>query len=227
MPETTSLFNKIATHYDSLNTFFSFGMDKIWRKKLAEQIRGSHLILDIATGTGEVAIETLRKLEGSKVVGIDSSAQMLGLANKKCSSPEFSDKIMLVQGFAENLPFNNDRFDAITIAFGIRNTVNPLQSLTEMIRVLKPGGKVAILEFTIPKNKIFAPIYLFYFKKFLPFVGSLFGNKKEYKYLSDSTSEFPQRENFIELMKDAGLSPEESIELMIGTVIIYTGVKSQ
>jgi demethylmenaquinone methyltransferase/2-methoxy-6-polyprenyl-1,4-benzoquinol methylase len=202
-------------------------MDKIWRKKLAEQIRGSHLILDIATGTGEVAIETVRKLEGSKVIGIDPSAQMLGLANKKCSSPELSDKIMLVQGFAEYLPFSNDKFDAITIAFGIRNTVNPLKSLTEMKRVLKPGGKVAILEFTIPRNKIFAPLYLFYFKNFLPFVGSLFGNKKEYKYLSDSTSEFPQRENFIELMKDAGLSPEESIGLMIGTVIIYTGVKSQ
>jgi len=226
MPETTSLFNKIAKHYDSLNTFFSFGMDKIWRKRLAEQIRGSHLILDIATGTGEVAIETIKKLENSKVIGIDPSAQMLRLANKKCESPQYINKIMFVQGFAESLPFSDNSFDAITIAFGIRNTVNPLQSLTEMKRVLKPGGKVAILEFTIPKNEIFAPIYLFYFKKFLPFVGSLFGSKKEYKYLSDSTSEFPQREKFIEIMKDAGLKYQESIELMIGSVIIYRGIKS-
>jgi len=227
MPETTSLFNKIAKHYDSLNTLFSFGMDKIWRKQLAEQIRGSHLILDIATGTGEVAIETIKKLEDSKVIGIDPSAQMLELANQKSKSPQYSNKIMLVQGFAEYLPFGSDKFDAVTIAFGIRNTLNPLESLTEMKRVLKPGGKVAILEFTIPKNRIFAPLYLFYFKKFLPFVGSFFGNKKEYKYLSDSTSEFPQREKFIEIMKDAGLKHQESIELMIGTVIIYTGVKSQ
>ena len=225
MPETTSLFNKIAKHYDSLNTFFSFGMDKIWRKQLAEQIRGSHLILDIATGTGEVAIETIKKLEDSKVIGIDPSAQMLELANQKSKSTQYSNKIMLVQGFAEYLPFGNGAFDAITIAFGIRNTVNPLQALTEMKRVLKPGGKVAILEFTTPKNKIFAPIYLFYFKKFLPFVGSIFGNKKEYKYLSDSTSEFPQREKFIEIMKEAGLNHQKSIEIMIGTVIIYTGTK--
>ena len=222
MPETTSLFNKIARHYDSLNTFFSFGMDKIWRKKLVEQIRGSSLILDIATGTGEVALETVKKLESSQVIGIDPSGQMLRFAKKKCESIK---KITLVQGYAEDLPFRNDAFDAITIAFGIRNTVNPLQSLREMNRVLKPGGKVAILEFTIPKNKIFAPVYLFYFKKFLPFIGSFFGSKTEYKYLSDSTSEFPQREKFLKIMKEAQFMPQEYIELMIGTVIIYTGIK--
>lgn len=225
MPETTSLFNKIAKHYDSLNTFFSFGMDKLWRRKLVEQISGSHLILDIATGTGEVAIETVKKLDGCKVTGIDPSAEMLSVAKKKCDSIEYRDKISLVQGYAEDLPFENNMFDAITIAFGIRNTVDPLQSLKEMNRVLKNGGVVAILEFTIPKNVIFAPIYLFYFKKFLPFIGSFFGSKKEYKYLSDSTSAFPQREAFIELMKEAQFEPKESIELMIGTVIIYSGIK--
>jgi len=225
MPETTSLFNKIAKHYDSLNTLFSFGMDKLWRKKLVEQISGSHLILDIATGTGKVAIETVKKLEGSMVIGIDPSAQMLSFAKKKCETIQYRDKISLVQGYAENLPFENDKFDAITIAFGIRNTVNPLQSLKEMNRVLKTGGIVAILEFTIPKNAIFAPIYLFYFKKFLPFIGSFFGSKKEYKYLSDSTSEFPQRGAFLNLMKEAQFEAKESIELMIGTVIIYSGIK--
>ena len=225
MPETTPLFNKIAKHYDFLNTLFSFGMDRIWRRRLAEEIRGSHLILDIATGTGEVAMETIKKLGGSKVIGIDPSAQMLRLAQKKCESPLYFNKIMLIQGVAEYLPFGNDKFDAITIAFGIRNTVNPLLSLKEMNRVLRPGGKAAILEFTIPKNKIFAPVYLFYFRKFLPFIGSLFGNQKEYKYLSDSTSEFPQREKFVEVLNDAGLKNLESKELMIGTVIIYTGIK--
>jgi len=225
MPETTSLFDKIAKHYDSLNTFFSFGMDKLWRKKLAEQIRGSQFVLDIATGTGEVAIETVGKLDAS-VIGIDPSAQMLGIAKTKCGSLKFRDKIALVQGFAEDLPFRNGSFDAITIAFGIRNTVDPLRSLNEMNRVLKPGGKVAILEFTLPKNVIFAPVYLFYFKKFLPFIGSFFGSRKEYKYLSDSTSEFPQRENFLNLMREARFVQEKSIELMIGTVIIYAGIKN-
>ena len=222
MPETTSLFNKIAKHYDSLNTFFSFGMDKVWRKKLVEQIRGSEIVLDIATGTGEVALETVKKLKDSQVVGIDPSGQMLRFAKNKCESIE---RITLVQGYAEDLPFKNDEFNAITIAFGIRNTVKPLESLKEMNRVLKPGGKIAILEFTIPKNRIFAPIYLFYFKKFLPFIGSFFGSQKVYKYLSDSTSEFPQREKFLEIMKEAQFTPEESIELMIGTVIIYRGTK--
>lgn len=222
MPETTSLFNKIAKHYDSLNTFFSFGMDKVWRKKLVEEIKGSNLILDIATGTGEVAIEAVKKLESSQVIGIDPSGQMLRFAKKKCESIK---EITMVQGYAEDLPFRKDEFDAITIAFGIRNTINPLQSLKEMNRVLKPGGKVAILEFTIPKNRIFTPVYLFYFKKFLPFIGSFFGSQKEYKYLSDSTSQFPQREKFLEIMKDAQFTPQESIELMIGTVIIYRGTK--
>ena len=221
MPETTSLFNKIAKHYDSLNTFFSFGMDRVWRKRLADQIRGSKLILDIATGTGEVALETIKKSNDSQIVGIDPSIEMLRLAQNKCEPT----KIKLVQGYAEYLPFKNNTFDAITIAFGIRNTVDPLGSLIEMNRVLKPGGKLAILEFTIPKNQIFAPIYLFYFKKFLPFVGSFFGSEKEYKYLSDSTSEFPQRERFLELMKEADFTTDKSIELMIGTVIIYRGTK--
>lgn len=225
MPETTSLFNKIAKHYDSLNTFFSFGMDKLWRKKLVEQIKGAHLILDIATGTAEVAIETVKKLDGAKVIGIDPSAEMLSFARKKCDTEQFRDKITLVEGYAEDLPFEDGKFDAITIAFGIRNTVNPLESLKEMNRVLRTGGKVAILEFTIPKNVIFAPIYLFYFKKFLPFVGSFFGSQKEYKYLSDSTSAFPQREAFLELMKEAQFETKNSIELMIGTVIIYSGIK--
>jgi demethylmenaquinone methyltransferase/2-methoxy-6-polyprenyl-1,4-benzoquinol methylase len=225
MPETTSLFNKIAKHYDSLNTFFSFGMDKLWRKKLADQITGSSLVLDIATGTGEVAIETVKKLNAS-VIGIDPSAQMLGLGKIKCESLNLRARISLVQGFAEDLPFRSNSFDAITIAFGIRNTVDPLKSLHEMYRVLKPGGKVAILEFTIPKNVIFAPIYLFYFRKFLPFIGSFFGSQKEYKYLSDSTSNFPQRERFLDLMKEASFASLNSIELMIGTVIIYTGEKS-
>ncbi|MGB3363692.1 MAG: ubiquinone/menaquinone biosynthesis methyltransferase, partial [Thermodesulfobacteriota bacterium] len=175
--------------------------------------------------TGEVAIETVKKLDGSKVTGIDPSAEMLSVAKKKCDTIQYRDKISLVQGYAEDLSFENDMFDAITIAFGIRNTVDPLQSLKEMNRVLKNGGIVAILEFTIPKNVIFAPIYLFYFKKFLPFVGSFFGSKKEYKYLSDSTSAFPQREAFIEVMKEAQFEPKESIELMIGTVIIYSGIK--
>lgn len=226
MPETVTLFNKVAKHYDSLNTFFSLGMDRQWRKRLAEEIRGSNLVLDIATGTGEVAIETANKLNGCKVVGVDPSAGMLGLAKQKIESRGGSGTITLAQCEAENLPFRDCTFDAVTIAFGIRNTVDPSKSLSEMKRVLKPGGKVGILEFAIPRNKYFAPVYLFYFKNVLPLVGSLFGTGSEYKYLSDSTSAFPQRESFVNLLKDAGFRPDGSIELMMGIVIIYTAVKS-
>ncbi|MEQ9620251.1 MAG: bifunctional demethylmenaquinone methyltransferase/2-methoxy-6-polyprenyl-1,4-benzoquinol methylase UbiE [Deltaproteobacteria bacterium] len=227
MPDTVTLFNRVAKHYDSLNTFFSLGMDRQWRKRLAEEIRGSLYVLDIATGTGEVAIETVRKLQRAKVVGIDPSGEMLDLAKQKIESGGESEKIMLVQCKAENLPFKDNVFDAVTIAFGIRNTVDPQKSLSEMKRVLKKGGKAGIMEFAIPGNKMFAPLYLFYFKNILPIVGSIFGTGKEYKYLSESTESFPQRESFTELMKDAGLEPEKSIELMMGIVIIYIGIRKE
>ncbi|MGH7850893.1 MAG: ubiquinone/menaquinone biosynthesis methyltransferase [Thermodesulfobacteriota bacterium] len=225
MPDTVKLFNKVAEHYDALNTFFSLGMDRLWRKRLSDQIRGAVKVLDIATGTGEVAIETVRNLKGCRVVGADPSARMLELAGKKISATGNSGRIVLARCGAEHLPFKDGAFDAVTIAFGIRNTADPTKSLSEMNRVLRPGGRVGIMEFAIPRNKFFAPVYLFYFRNFLPFIGSLFGTGTEYKYLSESTSAFPQREGFIKLMEDAGFMTGKPIELMIGIVIIYTGAK--
>src|SRR3990167_902401 len=225
MPDTVKLFNKVAEHYDALNTFFSLGMDRLWRKRLSDQIRGAVKVLDIATGTGEVAIETVRNLKGCRVVGADPSARMLELAGKKISATGNSGRIMLARCGAEHLPFRDGAFDAVTIAFGIRNTADPSKSLSEMNRVLRPGGRGGIMEFAIPRNKFFAPVYLFYFRNFLPFIGSLFGTGTEYKYLSESTSAFPQRESFIKLMADAGFRTGKPIELMMGIVIIYTGAK--
>ena len=225
MPDTVKLFNKVAEHYDALNTFFSLGMDRLWRKRLSDQIRGAGRVLDIATGTGGVAIETVRNLKGCRVVGADPSARMLELAGKKISATGNSGRIMLARCGAEHLPFRDGAFDAVTIAFGIRNTADPSKSLSEMNRVLRPGGRVGIMEFAIPRNKFFAPVYLFYFRNFLPFIGSLFGTGTEYKYLSESTSAFPQRESFIKLMADAGFRTGKPIELMMGIVIIYTGAK--
>lgn len=224
MPQTVPLFNKVAKHYDSLNTFFSLGMDTLWRKKLTQELSGSSSILDIATGTGEVAIQMAKNLSGVKVTGLDPSAGMLELAKIKIDSPGISDKISLTQGSAENLPFSDDSFDAVSIAFGIRNTQDPLKSLSEMRRVLRAGGRAGIMEFAIPENRLFKPLYLFYFKNILPLVASVFGNRNEYKYLSDSTSAFPQREGFIELMENSGLRVEKTVELMLGIVIIYVGV---
>ena len=225
MPDTVNLFDKVARRYDSLNTFFSMGMDRLWRRRLAKSISGSKTVLDIATGTGEVAIETVDVRPEASVFGVDPSSEMLLLARKKIVSRGLSERISLARSRAEELPFKDGSFDAVTIAFGIRNTVDPALSLSEMRRVLRPGGKAAVLEFAIPRQKLFAPLYLFYFKNILPLVGSLFGTKSEYKYLSDSTSAFPQREKFLDLMKESGLTPEKSIEMMLGIVILYTGVK--
>ncbi len=172
-----------------------------------------------------MAIETVRNLKGCRVVGADPSARMLELAGKKISATGNSGRIMLARCGAEHLPFRDGAFDAVTIAFGIRNTADPTKSLSEMNRVLRPGGRVGIMEFAIPRNKFFAPLYLFYFRNFLPFIGSLFGTGTEYKYLSESTSAFPQREGFIKLMEDAGFMTGKPIELMMGIVIIYTGAK--
>ena len=225
MPDTVKLFNKVAKHYDSLNTFFSLGMDSLWRKRLSDEIRGAVSILDIATGTGEVAIETVRNLKGCTVIGADPSDRMLKVARNKIDSTGNNARVRLARCDAEHLPFRSDSFDAVTIAFGIRNTADPFKSLSEMRRVLKPGGKVGVLEFAIPRNKVFSPLYLFYFRHFLPFIASLFGTGVEYKYLSDSTSAFPQREKFLKLMEDAGFKTGKSIELMMGIAIVYTGVK--
>ncbi|HEX3037346.1 MAG TPA: bifunctional demethylmenaquinone methyltransferase/2-methoxy-6-polyprenyl-1,4-benzoquinol methylase UbiE [Thermodesulfobacteriota bacterium] len=225
MPETKSLFNRVAEHYDLLNTIFSLGMDRSWRKRLAEEVRNSRFVLDIATGTAEVAIEVMNRCNGCYVIGLDPSEEMLELGRKKLKSLGINGEIALVKGVAENLPFEDGSFDAITIAFGIRNTVDPLKSLEEMKRVLKPGGIAGILEFAVPQNKLFGSFYMFYLQNILPFIGSLFGRKEEYKYLGDSTSKFPQRDSFTSLMKQARFKVEKPVELTMGTVILYIGVK--
>ena len=225
MPDTVGLFNRVAKRYDALNTFFSLGMDSRWRKRLSDEIRGSLRVLDVATGTGEVAMETVRNLGACRVVGADPSARMLELARRKVALSGLEGRISLARCGAENLPFRSGAFDAVTIAFGIRNTADPLKSLSEMERVLKPGGKAGIMEFAIPRNRFFAPLYLFYFRNILPLVGSLFGTGSEYKYLSESTSAFPQRESFVKLMEEAGFRTAKTIELMMGIVVIYVGIK--
>ena len=225
MPETKSLFNRVAEHYDLLNTLFSFGMDRSWRRRLAEEITSSNLVLDIATGTADVAIEVVKKWNGCFAIGIDPSKQMLDLAHTKLETARVKKKVALVEGFAEDLPFKNGTFDAITIAFGIRNTIDPLISLKEMNRVLKPSGRAGILEFALPRNRLFAPLYMSYIRNMFPFLGLFFGKKNEYQYLVDSIPTFPQRDGFTRLMEEAGFSVIKPIELTMGTVIIYVGVK--
>lgn len=223
MPETSHLFDKIAGHYDLLNTVFSLGIDKYWRKKLSCEVRDRSLILDIATGTAEVAITISEGCSCRRIIGIDPSIKMLGIGLAKIRK---FNNINLVQGRNEHLPFASNTFDAVTIAFGIRNTRDLELSLQEILRVLKPNGKLSVLEFTTPASPFFRPVFLLYSRYVMPLVGSLFGSRREYKYLSDSSAAFPQRERFTEIMKNTGFKYTDYRELTLGISAIYSGTKS-
>jgi demethylmenaquinone methyltransferase/2-methoxy-6-polyprenyl-1,4-benzoquinol methylase len=227
MPETTPIFSSVARHYDLLNRLLSLGIDRAWRKKLAEKTWGLARILDVATGTGDVAIEIAKRFPLAHVVGIDPSTEMLKLASIKITESGLSERIQLKEGVAEELPFPSCTFDAVTIAFGIRNTKDPLLSLKEMKRVLRKGGKVFLLEFGIPENPIIKPLYSLYLNCIVPLMGRLFGRGSEYRYLAESIPQFPQRAEFESLMMKAGIKPQGFSELTFGTAILYTGIKDQ
>ena len=225
MPETKSLFDSISKRYDLLNTALSLGLDRYWRKTLVEKTPTKaplSLALDVAVGTAGVAIEISKRWQGY-VLGIDPSEKMLKLAMKKIKRLGMEEDISLIQGVAEDLPFRDRTFDTATIAFGIRNTADPLQSLREIRRVLRPGGRVGILEFAVPKNRLFKPFYLFYLQNVLPLLASIVSRGEAYRYLADSIVDFPQREEFVELMKKAGFRFRKAVELTMGTVILYVG----
>ena len=192
---------------------------------MVQEIADGSYVLDIATGTAEVAIETKYQKPSSFIAGIDPSEGMLNIGYSKIKKNNIEKDINLILGVAESLPFKNNTFDAVTIAYGIRNTVDYIKSLDEIYRVLKPGGKLLILEFAIPKGMIIKPIYLTYFKYIMPFIGSLFGSRKEYKYLSESTHDFPKRENFLNSMRNSGFKQNELMELSLGISILYSGIK--
>ncbi len=225
MPKTKQIFNNVARNYDLLNRALSLGNDRLWRKKLAREIGNQRLVLDIATGTADVAIEIANTWPLTRVVGLDPSTEMLDVARRKVRLLGLADRIELVEGVAESLPFVPETFDAVTIAFGIRNTDDPKLSLKEIGRVLKRGGKLGVLEFAVPQTPLFAPMYLFYLNYVVPLVGMMFNKGREYKYLAESIPRFPQREEFDELMRSAGIAPQKSFELSMGTVILYLGRK--
>ncbi|MXZ13577.1 MAG: bifunctional demethylmenaquinone methyltransferase/2-methoxy-6-polyprenyl-1,4-benzoquinol methylase UbiE [Candidatus Dadabacteria bacterium] len=225
MPETKKIFDEVARHYDWLNTLFSLGIHKLWRKKLAEQLRGTEYNLDIATGTAEVAIEVAKKHPSTKTVGIDPSMNMLRIAKKKIEDLDLGEKVALVSAAAENLPFAEKQFDSATIAFGIRNTVDYELSLKEIRRVLRESGKLLILEFAIPRNPVFKPLYMFYFRVLMPLVGSIYGRGKEYRYLAESAASFPQRKEFLQHLENAGFRDCRYSELTMGVVVLYSATR--
>lgn len=226
MPDTKELFDKVAKNYDRLNSLFSLGIHSSWRKKLSSRITPNSLVLDVATGTCDVALEVSAMQSGSNIIGLDPSMEMLKLGKMKIDKRDVGKRVHVVSGSAENLPFPDNQFEYATIAFGIRNTVDYMRSLSEILRVLKKEGEFLVLEFAVPENFLFRPVYLFYFNKIMPFIGSLYGRGKEYKYLAESTMAFPQRDRFIECMEKSGFKDCTFKELTLGTVVLYSGFKN-
>lgn len=221
------MFNDIAPRYDLLNHVLSANIDKLWRKKV-RKIIGSiqpEKILDVATGTGDLAIE-LAKLPVSRIVGIDIAADMLEIGKVKVKNKGLEHLIEMQVGDSEAIRFDDEYFDAVSVAFGVRNYENLAQGLREMCRVLKPGGVVAILEFSKPAVFPMKQIYRFYFNHILPFVGKVISkNSSAYTYLPNSVAAFPEGEVFMNEMKKAGFKNPRQQRLTFGIATLYTASK--
>lgn len=220
-------FNDIALSYDKLNHILSFNIDKAWRKKAIRKIDTDNrkYLLDIACGTGDMSILAYRK-GFKRIKGIDISENMLQVAEKKIDKMGLSSFIDFEVEDAEDMPYEAHTFSSISIAFGIRNFANPQKGLDEMFRVLKPGGQICILEFSIPKNIIIRKLYEFYSFKILPTIGGIISkNKEAYEYLPDSVSKFPHGETFLAMMKKSGFTALEAKKLTFGISSLYTGRK--
>lgn len=222
------MFNSIAPRYDLLNRVLSLGIDKRWRRYAVSMIRTSEngKILDVATGTADVALEIAAQTSSSvTITGIDFSSQMVELGKIKVVESKFANRINLQVAPCEEIPFPDSTFDSATIAFGIRNVVDRVSGLKEMLRVLKPGGVTVVLEFSNPKSRVFRALYNFYFLKILPTIGGLISDFSAYKYLPDSVLEFPSQADFMKLMETAGYQNVSHRDLTFGIATVYIGEK--
>jgi demethylmenaquinone methyltransferase / 2-methoxy-6-polyprenyl-1,4-benzoquinol methylase len=223
-----SMFDSIAWRYDFLNHFLSFNIDRLWRKRVIKVISKSYKspdILDVATGTGDLAIAAM-KLNPAKITGIDISRKMLEIGQAKVKKKGYTDKIKLIPGDSERIPFGDNIFDVAMVAFGVRNFSDPLRGLSEMKRVIRNGGMIIVLEFSKPTAFPFEPVYNFYFRKMLPLFGRLFSkDNAAYRYLPDSVMKFPDNEEFLKLLVQAGCSDTHQLKLTGGVASIYTGIK--
>lgn len=226
--QVANMFDKIAFRYDFLNRFLSAGIDVSWRRKAIKELKSlkPQLVLDVATGTGDVAILTHKILKPAKVTGIDISEGMLELGRKKVEKLQLQKSIELLKGDSERIDFDDSSFDAITVAFGVRNYQNLEQGLKEMLRVLRPGGKLVVLEFSKPKQAAFKALYNLYMKVIAPEFGKMIAkNKDAYEYLNDSVQKFPEGEQFIKILDTAGYKSTYFKRLTFGICSIYCGSK--
>ena len=226
--QVSEMFNRIAPWYDLLNRVLSAGIDRQWRRRAIDLLQDSQprLILDVATGTADVALETAKKLRPEKIIGIDISTDMLAIGRQKISRRGLNNIITVEEGDSENVPFPDNTFDAITVAFGVRNFEHLEKGLQEMRRVLKPGGKVVILEFSKPTMFPFKQLYHFYFRNILPFIGRITSkDPKAYRYLYESVQVFPDGAAFLEVLNHLGYQKSRCIPLTLGICSIYEANK--
>lgn len=226
--QVASMFNNISGTYDFLNHFLSLGIDVIWRKMAIKELLADKPanILDVATGTGDFAFEAIRILKPSKITGVDISEGMLAIADEKIRKRKMQDIFEVRLGDSEKLLFDQDTFDAVTVAFGVRNFEDLEKGLSDMLRVLKPGGKAVILEFSKPKVFPVKQAYNFYFKYITPTIGKLFSkDSSAYTYLPESVAAFPDGKDFTAMMEKVGFKNTKYRPLTFGICSIYTGIK--
>jgi demethylmenaquinone methyltransferase/2-methoxy-6-polyprenyl-1,4-benzoquinol methylase len=221
------MFDSISGKYDFLNRSLSFGIDVYWRKRMVNELRKHkpEQILDIATGTADVAL-AMERLKPQYITGLDLSEKMLEKGREKVAKRNLQHLITLVKGDSEQLPYPNNSYDAVTVAFGVRNFENLSLGLSEMSRVLKPGGKVVILEFSRPRIFPIKQLYDFYFRHFLPWWGKLVSkDQSAYTYLYDSVNAFPEGDDFLKIASDSGFRELKAERVTFGIVSLYTGTK--
>lgn len=226
--QVAKMFDNIAWKYDFLNRLLSLGIDRRWRKRAIRLIEKENplTILDVATGTADVAIEIAAKLPKAKITGVDISNKMLDIGRKKIENKKLLDHIELLYGDSEDLGFEDATFDAITVAFGVRNFENLSKGLEEMHRVLKPGGKIVILEFSRPRIFPLKQLFNLYFKHILPSIGKLTSkDPKAYKYLYESVQAFPDYDRFLSVLNNIGYKKSKYIIMTGGICSIYTAEK--
>ena len=225
--QVTKMFDTISKDYDGLNRVISFGIDIKWRKKVVKIVKEGQpeSILDIATGTGDLAIN-LAETNASRIVGLDISPGMLNIGKEKIKTKKLDSKIEMVLGDSENMPFEDNTFDAITVAFGVRNFETLDNGLKEILRVLKPGGTFVILETSMPDKTPYKQGYNFYTKNILPLIGKTFSkDRSAYKYLCESASVFPYGEALNNILRNIGFINVKDLPQTFGVATIYTASK--
>ncbi len=220
------MFDRIARRYDRMNRILSFGLDRSWRRRLIHSLgsmENEGRFLDVATGTADVAIAIAKDASEAKITGLDPSQGMLNVGQEKVENLGLSDRINLTTGDARALPFEDDSFDASCIAFGIRNVPDRRKGLEEMIRVVRPNGRVSILELSEPRGGLLAGLARLHVHHVVPLLGAMLAGSWEYRYLQKSIAAFPRPQDFAEMMRQAGCRSVEIQRMNFGTAHLYIG----